>query len=127
MLPDNSLAGSTQALRTALAIGPPPLTVTTDIGATEFLGVSKKHRREHHQTKTYILGRMGRWRIGGRHLKKAQDPGNSVSEILDECKNFWPHASLRKLVDRGKDRMPTCAWNPWERWTEQDGAKDSYS
>jgi hypothetical protein len=32
-------------------------------------------------------------------FEKARVPGNSVREILDEYKNFWPYASLRKLVD----------------------------
>jgi hypothetical protein len=32
--------------------------VTTDIGATEFLGVLKKHPRGHHQTKACSPGRM---------------------------------------------------------------------
>jgi hypothetical protein len=60
-------------------------------------------------------------------FEKAQDPGNSVSEILDEFKNFWRHVSLRRMVDPVKDTTPTDAWNSSERWTGQDGAKDSYS
>jgi hypothetical protein len=71
MLYDNYMAGTAQALRNALAIDPPPLRVTTDNGATVFLGVLKKHRRRHHQTKAYIYspGRMGGLPIGGRHRK----------------------------------------------------------
>jgi hypothetical protein len=75
MLPDNSMAGTAQALRNWLSIGPPPPRVTTDIGATEFLGVLRKQRRGHHQTKVYSPGRMGRLFIGGRDLKKHRIQG----------------------------------------------------
>jgi hypothetical protein len=122
------MAGTAHALRNALAIDPPPLRVTTDNGVTVFLGVLETHRRRHDQMKAYIFtsenGQIADW---WPTFEKARVPGNSVREILDEYTNFWRHVSLRKLVDPAKDTTPTYAWNHWERWTEQDGARDSCS
>jgi hypothetical protein len=94
MLPDNYMAGTAQALRNA--IDPPPLRVKTDNVATVFLDIIR--RRHIH------LGECEDCALVA-DIEKARVPGNSVRE-------FRPHTSLTKLVDRGKDTMPTYEWTP---------------
>jgi hypothetical protein len=93
MLPDNSVGNCPR-----LAITPPHLRATTDNSAKEFLGVLKKHRRGHHQTEAYSPWANGKIPHWWPTFGKARVPRNSVREILDEYKNFSPHASFRTLV-----------------------------